>query len=87
MDQFIGVFASDKLDNLIEEVNKDGVLDKATYEELYARAEMIGDDFIHDQLMDQLALRYSRIEQLRNRERQLNDELDKVRSEINKLKS
>lgn len=87
MDQFIGDFASDKLDNLIEEVNKDGVLDKATYEELYARAEMIGDDFIHDQLMDQLALRYSRIEQLRNRERQLNDELDKVRSEINKLKS
>lgn len=87
MNQFIGDFASDKLDDLIEEVNKDGYFNKMTYDKLYARVEMIGDDFIHDQLMDQLALRFSRIEQLKNRERQLNDELDKVRNEINKLES
>ena len=87
MNQFIGDFASDKLDGLIEDVNRDGILDKATYDKLYARVEMIGDDFIYEQLMEQLALRCPRIEQLKNRERQLNDELVKVRSEINKLES
>lgn len=87
MNQFIGDFASDKLDSLVEEVNQEGLLDKAAYDKLYARAEMIGDDFIHEQLMNQIAIRYSRIEQLKNRERQLNDELYQIRIEIKKLES
>ena len=71
MHQFIGDFASEKLDQLIEEVNKDGDLDETSYENLLAKVEMIGDDFIHDRLMDKLAERYSRLALLRYRERQL----------------
>lgn len=85
MHQFIGDFASEKLDQLIEEVNKDGDLDETSYENLLAKVEMIGDDFIHDRLMDKLAERYSRLALLRYRERQLREELNKVKTEIEKL--
>ena len=85
MHQFIGDFASEKLDQLIEEVNQDGDLDETSYEKLLAKVEMIGDDFIHDRLMDKLAERYSRLALLRYRERQLSEELNKVKSEIEKL--
>ena len=85
MHQFIGDFASEKLDRLIEEVNQAGVLDEESYKELAARVDMIGDDFIHDQLLSRLAMRYSRVAQLRNRERELKEELNRVKQEIEKL--
>ena len=85
MHQFMGDFASEKLDRLIADVNRDGELDGASYKELMDRVEMIGDDFIHDQLLSRLAIRYSRVAQLRNRERELKEALAIVQEEIKNL--
>ena len=82
MHQFMGDLASEKLDRLIVDVNQEGDLDDATYKALVDRVEMIGDDFIHDQLLAKLALRYSRVAQLRNRERELKEALAIVQKEI-----
>ena len=78
----MGDLASEKLDRLIVDVNQEGDLDDATYKALVDRVEMIGDDFIHDQLLAKLALRYSRVAQLRNRERELKEALAIVQKEI-----
>lgn len=82
MHQFMGDFASGKLDKLIEEVNQEGPLEEAEYKKLAARVEMIGDDFIHDCLLENLAKRYSRLAILRNRERELNEALRQVKQDI-----
>ena len=82
MQQFIGDFASEKLDRLVEEVNKEGALDDTAYVSLKDRVEMIGDDFIHDRLLEKLAERYSKLAMLRNRERELNEELQRVKRDI-----
>jgi len=85
MHQFMGDLASEKLDRLIEDVNQKGTLDEASYKALFDRVEMIGDDFIHDQLLAKIAMRYSRMAQLRNRERELKDALAMVQEEIKNL--
>ena len=85
MNQFIGDLASEKLDQLIEEVNKDGDLDEASYKVLVDKVELIGDDFIHDLLLSKLAMKYSRAAQLRNRERELREALAIVQKEIDSL--
>lgn len=85
MHQFMGDLASDKLDRLIEDVNQIDSLDEASYKALVDRVEMIGDDFIHDQLLVRLAMRFSRAAQLRNRERELKEALAKVQEEIKNL--
>lgn len=82
MQQFIGDFASEKLDKLVEEVNQEGGLDEAAYENLKAKVEMIGDDFVHDRLLEKLSERYSKLAILRNRERELNEELQRVKRDI-----
>lgn len=82
MHQFIGDFASEKLDKLIEEVNQEGGLDEVVYDSLKAKVEMIGDDFIHERLLEKLAERYSKLAILRNRERELNEELQRVKRDI-----
>lgn len=85
MHQFMGDLASEKLDRLIVDVNQEGDLDDATYQALVDRVEMIGDDFIHDQLLAKLAKRYSRAAQLRNRERELKEALAIVQKKIKEL--
>lgn len=85
MHQFMGDLASEKLDRLIEDVNQEGDLDEASYKRLANRVEMIGDDFIHDHLLAKLAMRYSRIEQLRNQERELKEALSLLQEEIKSL--
>lgn len=85
MHQFIGDFASDKLDDLIVDVNNNDPLGENAYNALLARVEMIGDDFIHEQLLKRLAFRNSRMAQLKNRERELNEELNRVKQEIENL--
>lgn len=85
MHQFIGDFASDKLDDLIVDVNNNDPLGENAYNALLARVEMIGDDFIHEQLLKRLAFRYSKIAQLKNRERELNEELNRVKQEMENL--
>lgn len=85
MHQFMGDLASEKLDRLIEDVNQEGALDEDSYKALVDRVEMIGDDFIHDQLLAKLAKRFSRMAQLRNRERELKEALAVVQKEIKNL--
>ena len=52
------------------------------YDSLKAKVEMIGDDFIHERLLEKLAERYSKLAILRNRERELNEELQRVKRDI-----
>lgn len=82
MHQFIGDFASEKLDQLIEDVNQEGALDEVSYKKLKDRVEMIGDDFIYNRLLDKLAERYSKLAMLRNRERELYEALLQVKQDI-----
>lgn len=87
MHQFIGDFASERLDQLIVEVNRENELDESEYDRLVTKVELIGDNFIHDRLLEKLAERYSKVAQLRNRERELYEELKKVKREIEQLNS
>ena len=57
-------------------------MDEAAYENLKAKVETIGDDFVHDRLLEKLAERYSKLAILRNRERELNEELQRVKRDI-----
>ena len=82
MHQFMGDFASEKLDKLIEEVNQKEALEEGSYEKLKSRVEMIGDDFIHERLLYKLAERYSKLAMLKNRERELNEALLRVKQDI-----
>lgn len=84
MHQFIGDFASEQLDKLIKDINKKCILNASEYQQLKERVEMIGDDFIYGQLLRMLAQRFSKIEQLNNRKRVLEKELDEIKKELNK---
>lgn len=87
MNQFIGDFASEKLDRIVEEVNQDEPLDESEYANLVSRVNMIGDDFIHNLLLEKLSSRYSRLEQLKSKKRQLENALNEVQLEMEKLDS
>lgn len=87
MNQFIGDFASEKLDQIVEEVNRDEPLDVSEYANLVSRVDMIGDDFIHNLLLEKLSSRFSRLEQLKSKKRQLENALNEVQLEMEKLNS
>lgn len=82
MKEYIGEFAADKLDRLVEDVNNKNIDSDETYHRLYERIDQIGDDFIRNRLHSQLAERYSPLAKLRDVERQLSDKLESVRNRI-----
>ena len=82
MKEYIGEFAADKLDMLVEDVNHMNIDNDEVYHRLYERVDQIGDDFIRNRLHSQLAERYSPLAKLRDEERQLSDRLESVRIRI-----
>ena len=82
MKEYIGEFAADKLDLLVEDVNHMNIDNDEVYHRLYERVDQIGDDFIRNRLHSQLAERYSPLAKLRDEERQLSDRLESVRIRI-----
>lgn len=82
MKEYIGEFAADKLDKLVEDVNHKNIDNDEVYHRLYDRVDQIGDDFIRNRLHSQLAERYSPLAKLRDEERQLSDKLESVRNRI-----
>ena len=82
MKEYIGEFAAEKLDQLVEDVNNKNIDSEEAYRHLYERIDQIGDDFIRNRLHSQLAERYSPLAKLRSEERQLMEKLESVRNKI-----
>lgn len=84
MNDFVGEFAHEKLDELIKRVNLKEKLEEEAYQQLKAEVDRIGDDFIREKLIEKLNERISRMFALTQERERLQDKIKQIDAKIAK---